>query len=109
MILITDKDTNVILNIGEGVKYWDNGYPVLLPQEAAYIKEEVNVYEADIPEGVEPYKNCYTEKDGFFDNPNYISPNNPYGVPNEIVDKIQEDTAAQIMTDVASKGVTAVE
>ena len=33
--------------------------------------EEFNVYQVEVPSEVEPSKYCYTEKDGFYVNPNY--------------------------------------
>lgn len=36
------------------------------------------VYEvSEIPEGIEAEKYCYTKKDGFYKNPNYIAPPQP--------------------------------
>ena len=111
MYLITRKETNVVLNWDEKLKYWNNGYPVLMPQNIAYIADISNVFEiSEVPAEVEPKKYCYTEEQGFFENPDYVPPReNPYGISDGLLTQIQEDTAAQVMADVAAKGVTAVE
>lgn len=111
MYLITDKNNNVVKAWDEELSFWDNGYPLLLPSNVAYIKERVKVNEvAEVPEEVIPQKYCYTEENGFFENPDYIPPaQTPYNISDEKYEKIKEDISAQVMVDVAAKGVTAVE
>lgn len=109
MYLITEKETNVVQDWDEQLKYWSNGYPVLMPKNIAFVVNKVNVLEvSEVPAEVEPKKYCYTTEQGFYENPDYEPPN-PYRIPDALLTQIQEDTAAQVMADVAAKGVTAVE
>lgn len=111
MYVITKKENHEIYGFDERLEYWSNGYPVLMPQNMAYVASSVYVNEVDsIPDYVKPAQHCYTEADGFYENPDYIPPSeNPYGISDKLLRRIQEDTAAQVMADVAAKGVTAGE
>ncbi|WP_207708624.1 hypothetical protein [Emergencia sp. 1XD21-10] len=46
-----------------------------------------------------PSKHCYTETEGFYKNPDYVEPN-PYGIPDELVEQIKNDTIAQVQEGV---------
>lgn len=95
MSIITNKNTNEILDYGV-VDYMENGYPRVVESDIAYIADSVNVWEADIPDGVYPVKYCYTPDQGFYENPDYVEPN-PYGVPDETVQAIKDDTILDLI------------
>lgn len=75
-----EKTENVILEIAQEVGKQENGNYLLDPLHdednngrvaipEQFIEKVVEVEE--IPEGVEPYKYCYSEEDGFYKNPDY--------------------------------------
>lgn len=102
MYIITDKENNVLVNHGESVSYWDNGYPTF-DGILAYPTIVFNLCEVDtIPEGVEANKYCYTAEQGFYLNPDWIEPDptNTYGISDEIYHAIIND----ITTEVANSG-----
>ena len=92
MYVITVKESNVVAAIGNGLAYQSNGYPVLTEKNIAYVPEHFAVNEvAEVPDGIEEHKYCYTQENGFYKNPNYTEPN-PYGIPDEVVNRIINDT-----------------
>ena len=76
--VISNIENNELIAIGILKEYWSNGYPVIIDmngQECAYPTNFTTMYEVEkIPENIEPYKYCYTEADGFYENPNWIDP-----------------------------------
>ena len=97
MYLIVNKDNNVVRGYGENLHYWDNGYPILTDENIAFVKEEVDVITIEtVPEEVVPYQYCYTEKDGFYKNPNWVEPDptNTYGIPDDIYHAIIDQHTA---------------
>lgn len=100
MIIITDKTSNKIIETGETLEYLENGYPLLTDKHVYFAIDDVRVHEVDnVPEGVMPSKHCYTEITGFYENPDYVEPN-PYGIPDELVEQIKNDTIAQVQEGV---------
>lgn len=100
MILIVEKETDILLDMDSEIDYMDNGYPRLINKDTAYVKDDVHVYEIlEIPEFVETDKYCYTETAGFYLNPDYEEPN-PYGIPDELVEQIKNDAIAQVQEGV---------
>ena len=91
MIIVINKIDNVFIAFGEKLNYMNNGYPRLVNENVAFPTEMVNVFEeVTIPSGVEPNKYCYTESEGFTENPNYVEPNK-YNIANELLETIQAD------------------
>ena len=75
MFIITEKLQNIILMFGEQLDYLSNGYPRLIDKNIAFPTESVNVFEVDnIADNICPHKYCYTTEKGFFENLNYVSP-----------------------------------
>ena len=76
--IVTNKSDNCLIGIGELIGYWDNGYPIIRDgnkNENAYPLNFIVLYEIEeVPESVELHKYCYTEKDGFYENPDWIDP-----------------------------------
>lgn len=103
--LITNKETNEVMRWGDKLDYLSNGYPRLIDENVAFVANMVNVHEVEsVPVEVSSLKYCYTEEQGFYENPNYVEPN-PYGIPDELLQQIQDDTAAQIVQEVAEEGI----
>ena len=105
MFVITTKEDMgyIILRIGEILDYMSNGYPRLVNENVAFVKENVNVHEvSEVPSEVIPEKYCYTEADGFYINPNWVEPDptNTYGIPDETYHAIIN----YLTTEVASNG-----
>lgn len=79
--IVVDNTTKEIIGIGTFKGYWDNGYPIITDangNDCAYVPHSVSLFEVDsIPESVEPFKYCYTEEKGFYENPEYEEPEEP--------------------------------
>ena len=102
MFIITKKEDNEILMMGMELDYMENGYPRLVDYDVAFYPEYIDVHEvSEVVEGVEIHKYCYTEEDGFYPNPNYVEPNNSYGLPNDLYDTIRDEAVAQIEREVS--------
>ncbi len=77
MFIITDKN-NKIFHISETIGYETNGNIILDNGTQIGCFREVEVHEVDtIPNEVCTEKYCYTEADGFYENPNYVEPIDP--------------------------------
>lgn len=75
MVILTKKTDNVIVEIGENLDYMKNGYPRIIEKNVAYPDWSVNVYEnIEVPEEVQLHKYCYTETEGFYENPDWVDP-----------------------------------
>lgn len=100
MFIIAEKKEHRILNMGARLGYQEvNGYPWLLDENIAFPTEMVDVSEVEtVPEEVTAGLYCYTKEEGFYLNPNWEEPNK-YGIPNEIVNQIQEDTITKLIED----------
>ena len=101
MYIITDKENNVLVNYGESVSYWDNGYPTF-NGILAYPTIIFNLYEVDIvPKEVEVNKYCYTAEQGFYLNPNYVEPDptNIYNIPDETYHAIINDLTSEVASN----------
>ena len=99
MYLITVKDDNRIMMMGEALDYMSNGYPRLVNENVAFVKEDVNVHEvAEVPSEVIPEKYCYTAEQGFYLNPDWVEPDptNTYGVPDDVYHAIIDDYTAEL-------------
>lgn len=107
MFLITEKNENIIIMIGEKLDYMENGYPRMVQENVAFPDDAVNVYEVmEVPVGVIAEKYCYTPLDGFFINSKWSEPNNTYGLPSELYDTIRDEAVAQIEREVAGNANT---
>ena len=91
--VITDNN-DVIIDLSETIGYQENGNVLInngtLAIAASLVKE---VYEVNnIPENIEAQKYCYTTKDGFYENPDYVEP------PKTIEERVglAEDTITEI-------------
>ena len=103
MFIITNKEKSIVVDTGNEVTYWDNGYPVIVEKDVAFVKEDVNVFEiTELPEDFKQGKYCYTEEKGFYINPDYVEPDstNTYGIPDEIFYAIKEQAIAEVQQEV---------
>ena len=103
MYLITVKEDNRIIMVGEALDYMSNGYPRLVDEDIGFPIDMVNVYEvSEMPSEVIPEKYCYTESEGFYINPDYVEPDptNIYNIPDETYHAIIND----LTTEVANSG-----
>lgn len=82
MYVVTNKKTNVIMEMGEKMDYMSNGYPRLVNENIAFPtwmvfvngEEAVDPKIPDtivVPDEVEPAKWCYSREKDFYLNPNY--------------------------------------
>lgn len=100
MFLITIKDDNTIVGIGEKISYLTNGYPKLVDENIAFPDWMVNICNLnEIPNHVTVDKYCYTIEDGFYENPNYNEPNNSFGISNELYDAIIDEYTMQLIEE----------
>lgn len=77
MKIVTYKD-NRIGAIREEISYEENGNVLIGNNEAIGFWLVGGIYDvAEIPEGVEEAKYCYTEEKGFYKNKNYVEPTPP--------------------------------
>ena len=76
--IITNED-NVIVDISNTYERNEEYRNIILDDHnIAYGPDEVlNAIQINIPTGVEIQKYCYTENDGFYENPNYVEPPKP--------------------------------
>ena len=73
MYLIVSNE--MILDICETIITWDNGCIESSRTHIGYSPKDVVTFKVEeIPENIEPYKYCYTEADGFYENPDWIDP-----------------------------------
>lgn len=107
MFIITDKENNVIIDTGNAIVYWENGYPVIVEKDTAFVKEDVNVFEInELPEDFKFRKYCYTEEKSFYLNPDFSEPdpNNVYGISDELYNQIKSDYREQLASEVTKNG-----
>lgn len=98
MFIFISKETNEIASICGSLHYATNGYPVDSEKNIAYPTVLFDVIEvSNIPVGVELYKWCYTESDGFYPNPNYREPSAYDLAPQEVVDAIIDEYTNELI------------
>lgn len=110
MFIITNKEKSIVVDTGNEVTYWDNGYPVIVEKDVAFVKEDVNVFEVnELPEDFKQGKYCYTTEKGFYVNPDYVEPDstNTYGISDELFNQIKSDYREQITQEVNENGYNA--
>lgn len=113
MIVITIKENNNVVGIAEDMHngernlyYWDNGYPAIKSTKEAWISEQVDVYQNvdNVPDDkyLKAGKYKYTSEDGFTINSDWVAPDetNTYGIPDEVLAKIRQDTLDSIVSEV---------
>jgi hypothetical protein len=101
MFLITDINTDSVIDWSEKETYGPEGYPMVEEKNLAFPYWIVKTYTVDeIPEEVVPYKWCYTEEQGFFLDPSFEEPNNSHGISNELYNTIRDEAVAQIESEV---------
>ena len=77
MFILTDEK-NKVLVMGNRVEYVE-GYPHFVEQNTIYQIDGAVVHEVEtVPDGVEPEKYCYTVEQGFYLNPDWKEPTDPY-------------------------------
>lgn len=130
MIIITNISDNVIMQLANdttdkpapneavtktgnsNLGAWSNGYPVLIEENTAFPPETVNIYQnVEVSDEIKSNlsKYCYTEEQGFYENPNYVEPDatNTYGIPDELFNQIKADYREQIAKEVSENGYNA--
>lgn len=76
MYVITERDSNLVMNILPELKYYNDDYIILDSKNSIILtkKEDKLIYEVEnIPAGVEPMNWSYTDKEGFIKLPPLIS------------------------------------
>ena len=100
MTIITDTASSRVLAVGTFKEYWPNGYPIITDEngnDIAYPTDFTTMYEdVEVPEGVEVEKYCYTPESGFYENPDYVEPGNPYSIPDELLEQIKNDAIIEV-------------
>lgn len=110
MYIITEKNTHEVLYVLENVNEFDNGvYSIVNKQGTKFCVTtsdsfdtydgKIYTYVSNTPDDLIPSKYCYTENDGLYINPNYTEPN-PYGIPDELLEQIKNDTVEEIRQEV---------
>lgn len=77
MDIMINNNTNEIMFISEAITEEGDRYKV---NKHLYVMKDLSVKVAtvdSIPDGIEPYKYCYTEEQGFYFNPNWHEPITP--------------------------------
>ena len=96
MYLIINNKTHAVEAYGEKLDYMSNGYPRLIDINTAWPTDMVTVAEvATVPEDMQVHKYCYTDEGGFTLNPDWEEPNG-YGIPEELLRQIKDDTIAEV-------------
>lgn len=97
MYLIVNKEDNRVMATGKNLTIGTNGYPFLEDIQTAFPNFMVNTFEtAELPQDFEIDKYCYTEKARFYPNPEWEEPNK-YGIPDETVQAIKDDTIMDLI------------
>lgn len=95
MIIIT-VDSKII-GMGDEINRTLDDGTIFLSENLGYRVIGQNLYEIDsVPEEVEADKYCYTPEAGFYPNPEWEEPNK-YGVPDETVQAIKDDTIMDLI------------
>lgn len=95
MYLIINKETRIVEAYGEKLDYMSNGYPRLVDINTAWPRSMVVVENvAGVPEDMQPQKYCY-DSELFYLNPSWEEPND-YGIPEELLKQIKDDTIAEV-------------
>lgn len=86
MYILTNSN-NVVIHIGNTLEIQEDRYIIdnvgvfkeykTQLEDGTIETDTISSFEVSIPEGIEAEKYCYTEKDGFYKNPNYIAPPQP--------------------------------
>lgn len=113
MILITNKESNVLVAIAEdnyqeenNLGTLSNGYPWIKSTNIAYILDEVNVFQnVTTSEKIIEQKYCYTEEKGFYLNPDYVEPDptNTFGITDDLYHSIKEQAIAEVQKEVSNE------
>lgn len=76
--IITNSE-NVIIAISNTYRVDESVRNIILDNyNIAYAPNDTfNVYNVEVPNGVQEIKYCYTENDGFYENPDYVEPPKP--------------------------------
>ena len=99
-IITNNKEKSIVVDTGNEVTHWDNGYPVIVEKDVAFVKEDVDVFEVnELPEDFKQGKYCYTEEKGFYVNPDYVEPDptNTYGVSDNVYHQIIDDYSMELV------------
>lgn len=102
MFIVTNKSTQVIHHWGKQLTELDNGYPLLVNEDIAFVPEEVIIYEVNtIPEDIAPYKYTYSVQDGFALSPDWSSApiENPYNIPDDVYAAIKNEAIAEVQKE----------
>lgn len=100
MILITNKESNVLVAIAEDTYQEEpnlgtlsNGYPWIKSTNVAYILDEINVFQSvTAPAEITEQKYCYTKEKGFYLNQDYVEPDptNTFGISDDLYHSIND-------------------
>lgn len=100
-LIASIDNTNTMIQYDTNRNFYDS------KNELTYYKLHHIGYEnVEVPEGIEPYKHCYTPEKGFYINPDWVEPTPPdpkniYNVPDDIYHNIIDDyTAETLMQEV---------
>ena len=65
---------NILITKGTITTDPETGYFYVQEENCNYLDNLLLIEDIEIPEGVTPQKYCYTAKDGFYLNPDYVEP-----------------------------------
>ena len=97
-MIVVNKADGRIVSIGSLKGYWPNGYPIITDSaghDCAWPPTFSELHDVEVPKGVVPEKYCYSTSRGFYENPVYAE-TNPYGISNELLETIKNDTIAEV-------------
>ncbi|MCI7261856.1 MAG: hypothetical protein MR562_01360 [Clostridiaceae bacterium] len=103
MYIVTLKETEEIVGIGNSLEYLDNGYPVLTEENVCFPADAVKVFDAeDVPDQICKGKHCYNEDRGVYENPGWREPDrdNIFGVPDDVYQNIKDQAMIEIQQEV---------
>lgn len=99
MWVITNKEDNAIFGFSNLIEQYDSGYSKINDLGFIIKESDWGVYSVqEIPEGVVSGKYCYTSALGFYENPNWIEPEEPIEPAKYTLD----EAAAIIASEVAN-------
>ena len=105
MYVITLKNTEEVVSIGESLSYLENGYPILVDENICFDPQDVDIHKIEsTPSTISNNKYCYNDEKGFYENPNWTEPDvtNIYGIPDSIYHQIKNQAIAEVQQEVTT-------
>ena len=102
MYIIVSKHNQQVYNYGKELEYQDNGNPLLVDRNVAFMATDVSVFEvsdSDIPEDIDIGRYLYTVRGGFKHSADYVAGENNWGLPESILAEIKSQAIQEVQDE----------